>query len=399
METLYFNELCHKMKEIWYQMPTSYEGYIKRYDKKKDKSLKDLNKMIRKDLRDIKVASDTINQEVVDRLVGAVKSFAISTLGMSSTSVETIFKEEHFKHSEAFMKRAKELEPSLNREGLFQALRNVWTMHSMQLYLDKPVELTDSVFAYSMLYPLTDNYLDDPNISTIAKTEFNKRFRLKIKTGKGIPETEAESKIFAMIDLIEGDWNRKQYPKVYEALMGILDGQQLSLHQQGLECLYHQDLLSITFYKGGTSVLADAYLIAGELTASQENFAFYYGVILQLADDLQDIECDLDAKHITMMNTQVKLGYLDSMIHKYLNFIDYFFNNFYEVETENQKALQELSSESIQLLIFEATMKSKRYITSRLLKSVKQGSHFSPRAYKSVEKDFDKQLHMILEAY
>ena len=74
MKTLYFNELCHKMKEIWYQMPTSYEGYIKRYDKKKDRSLKDLNKMIRKDLRDIKVTSDTIDQEVVDRLVGAVKS-------------------------------------------------------------------------------------------------------------------------------------------------------------------------------------------------------------------------------------------------------------------------------------------------------------------------------------
>ncbi|MBI9013292.1 MAG: class 1 isoprenoid biosynthesis enzyme [Clostridiales bacterium] len=399
METLYFNELCHKMKEIWYQMPTSYEGYIKRYDKKKDKALKDLNKIIKKDLQTIKIDSETIDQEVVDCLVKAVKGFAVSIIGMSATSVETIFKEEHFKHSEAFMKRAKELDPSLNREGLFQALRNVWTMHSMQLYLDKPVELTDSVFAYSMLYPLTDNYLDDPTISVQIKTEFNKRFRMKIKTGDGVPETEAEAKIFKMIDLIEGDWNRERYPKVYESLMGILDGQQLSLHQQGLECLYDQDLLSITFYKGGTSVLTDAYLIAGELTTSQENFSFYYGVILQLADDLQDIESDLKANHITMMNAQVKLGYLDSMIHKYLNFIDHFFDEFYATDTENQKALQELSSESIQLLIFEATMKSKRFISSQLFKTVKQGSHFSPKAYKSVERDFDKQLHLILEAY
>lgn len=399
METLYFNEVCHKMKEIWYQMPTSYDQYLKRYDKQKDKSLKDLNKLIKKDLKEIKLDSETINQEVVDRLVKAVKAFSVSTLGMSATSVEKIFKEEHFKHSEAFMKRAKELAPSLNREGLFQALRNVWTMHSMQLYLNKPVELTDSVFAYSMLYPLTDNYLDDPTISVQTKTAFNKRFRMKIKTGDGIPETETETKIFKMIDLIEGDWSREQFPKVYEALMGILDGQQLSLYQQGLECLYDQDLLSITFYKGGSSVLADAYLIAGELTASQEIFSFFYGVILQLADDLQDIESDLKANHITMMNAQVKLGYLDSMIHKYLNFIDHFFNHFYATDTENQKALQELSSESIQLLIFEATMKSKRFITSQLFKTVKQGSHFSPKAYKSVERDFDKQLHMILEAY
>lgn len=399
MKTLYFNEVCHKMKEIWYQMPTSYDRYLKRYDKQKDKSLKDLNKQIKKDLKNIKLDSETLNQEVADHLVTAVKAFAVSTLGMSSTSVETIFKEAHFKHSEAFMKRAKELDPSLNRESLFQALRNVWTMHSMQLYLNKPVELTESVFAYSMLYPLTDNYLDDPTISKQTKTAFNKRFRTKIRTGEGIPETKTEARIFKMIDLIEDDWNREQFPKVYDALLGILDGQQLSLHQQDLECLYDQDLLAITFYKGGSSVLADAYLIAGELTTSQENFSFFYGVILQLADDLQDIEIDLKTKHITMMNAQVKLGCLDSMIHKYLNFIDHFFNHYYKTDTENQKALRELSSESIQLLIFEAAMKSKRFISSQLFETVKQGSHFSPKAYKSVERDFDKQFHMILEAY
>jgi hypothetical protein len=297
------------------------------------------------------------------------------------------------------MKRAKDLDPDIERESLFQALRNVWTMHSMQMYLDKPVELTDSVFAYSMLYPLTDNYLDNPDISHQDKTEFNKRFREKIRTGKGEPQTENESKIFNMIDLIEGDWHRDKYPKVYEALMAILDGQQLSLRQQGLTCLYDQDLLFLTFYKGGASVLADAYLIAGDLNTSQEEFSFMYGVILQLADDLQDIDVDLKDNHMTMMNTQVKMTYLDSMINKYLNMIDVFFRDYYELTTKEQIALKELSSESIQLLIFEAAMKSKKYISKDMYKYVKAGSHFSPKTYKKVERDFDKQLHVILNAY
>lgn len=395
----YFEELYIKTKSIWYEMPVTYDQYVSRYQKHKDKSLKSLNKKIRKNLIQLKDDGDTFNHTIVDSLVGHVKEFATDTLGMSSFAVDAIFEEEHFKHSEVFMKRAKQLEPDLDREGLFQALRNVWTMHSMQMYLNKPIELTDSVFAYSMLYPLTDNYLDNPNISYEIKSEFNKRFRLKIQTGEGSPQSETEKKIFEMIDLIEGEWSRKQFPKIYESLMAILDGQQLSLKQQNLSCLYDQDLFFITFYKGGTSVLADAYLIAGELNSSQEDFAFMYGVILQLADDLQDIDTDLNDKHMTMMNTQVKIGCLDSIINKYLNMIDVFFKEYYEITTKKQKALKELSFESIQLLIFEAAMKSKRYISPEMYRSVKTGSHFSPKAYKSVEKDFNKQLHTILGLY
>lgn len=395
----YFETLYHKMKNIWFEMPVTYGPYESRYQQHKDKSLKSLNKNIRRNFNQIKINGETFDCTLVDRLVSDVKEFAKDTLGMSSFAVETIFKVEYFKHSEVFMKRAKKLLPDLDRESLFQALRNVWTMHSMQMYLNKPVELTNSVFAYSMLYPLTDNYLDNPDVSYEIKSEFNKRFRLKIKTGEGSPQSETEKKIFEMIDLIEEEWSRDQFPKVYESLMAILDGQQLSLNQQDQSCLYDHDLLFVTFYKGGASVLADAYLIAGELNSSQEDFAFMYGVILQLADDLQDIDVDLNEKHMTMMNTQVKVSYLDSMINKYLNMIDVFFDRYYKLETKEQKALKELSFESIQLLIFEAAMKSKQYISPEMYKHVKAGSHFSPKAYKSVEKDFNKHLRVILGLY
>ena len=41
-------------------------------------------------------------------------------------------------------------------DDLYQALRNVWIMMSFQVLFDRTVELTNSVFAYSMLYPFTD---------------------------------------------------------------------------------------------------------------------------------------------------------------------------------------------------------------------------------------------------
>lgn len=387
---LYFSELNEFIKNIWWAMPSEYTNYKVRYEKANDRSLIALNRHMKKSLKGLNLVAP--NVAITKALSKTIKAFAIETLHMSNRAVDAVFDEAYFEYSRAFIKRAKELEPTLDKNSIFQALRNVWTMHSMQMYLGKEVELTDSVFAYSMLYPLTDNYLDDQNISKAEKTEFNKRFREKIRTGIGNGKTDLENKIFQMIDLIENEWMRSDYPKLYESVIGILDGQQLSLQQQKMESLFDKDLMSITFYKGGMSVLADAYLIKGVLSKEEETFAYFYGVILQLADDFQDIKSDLKDEHYTMMNIQGNFGNIDIVLDKFMHFVDYFFQHHYEQSTEKQIALKELSFESIQLLVFEAMMNNKQLMSRESYRKVCHGSHFSKRAYQRVDRDFNKQL-------
>ncbi len=64
--------------------------------------------------------------------------------------------------AEKFITTARKENPQLKDEEIFQALRNVWIMNSLQIYWGLPVEMTPSVYAYSMLYPYTDNFLDNP---------------------------------------------------------------------------------------------------------------------------------------------------------------------------------------------------------------------------------------------
>lgn len=391
----YFKELNEQVMNIWYDMPSTYENFKFRYDRRKDKALVRLNKTISRELRSM--TSFDLDAPKTDKLLLEIKDFAINTLEMSSHAVDDVFKEEHFEPSQGFIKRAKELVPDLSRENLFQALRNVWVLHTMQMYLNKPVVLTDAAFAYSMLYPLTDNYLDNPKISKKDKFEFNQRFRHKILTGEGVGRDQDESRVFLMIDIIESDWPRKEYPKVYHALAAILDGQNDSLYQQNMESLFHKDLLSITFYKGGSSVLADAYLVGGDLTETEELFAFLYGVILQMADDIQDIDQDLKEQHYTMMNVQGTLGHLDIILGKLLHLIDNFLEEHYEQSTSQQQSLRELTKESVQLLVFEALMKSKKYVSKDMLKSIKEGSHFSKYTYRKVERSMNKHLNGLIE--
>ena len=71
------------------------------------------------------------------------------------------FLEECGRTGEKFVRKARQFDPDLPDAEIEQALRNLWVFNSIQLYLGKPVSLTPSSFAYSLIYPYTDNCLDE----------------------------------------------------------------------------------------------------------------------------------------------------------------------------------------------------------------------------------------------
>ncbi|RPI97560.1 MAG: hypothetical protein EHM31_13325, partial [Candidatus Aminicenantes bacterium] len=90
---------------------------------------------------------------------------------------------------------------------------------------------------------------------------------------------------------------------MYRSLLTIYNAQVKSLLQQRPEAAPSpEDILAISLEKGGTSVLADGYLVAGSLEPADEDFCFGFGTFLQLADDLQDIAEDSRCGHRTLFS-------------------------------------------------------------------------------------------------
>jgi hypothetical protein len=184
--------------------------------------------------------------------------------------------------------------------------------------MDIPVEITPSIFAYSMIYPYSDNLLDDPNISTTEKHEFSVRFNQRLHGENIMPENHTETQLFKLVAMFEEQYNRNHFPEVYESLYAIQKGQTDSLKLLNLSGLTDTEIRRICFEKGGTSVLADGYLVAGKLTLKQEQALMGYGIYLQLLDDIQDIKEDADANTNTMCTTleRIKLGeFVNRTIH------------------------------------------------------------------------------------
>jgi len=214
-----------------------------------------------------------------------------------------LFDDAFYQTTRAFVREARAFDAAVRADELLQALRNVWIANSVQMLLDLPLELGPSLFAYSMLYPYTDNVLDNPRIPPADKAGFSGRLRRRLAGEAVAPANPHERQVFRLVEQIEWDRPRSQYPEVHASLLAIHEAQAASLVQQGgLTGPYENDLLAISVAKGGTSVLADGYLAAGTLSAEEAEFCFGYGVFLQLIDDLQDVVDDQRAGHATIFS-------------------------------------------------------------------------------------------------
>jgi hypothetical protein len=227
------------------------------------------------------------------RMYRAFSTFAANTLGWEQDALEGDLAREFREALRAFPGEARRFDPALSSADIYQAARNVITMHCLQALLGVPVALTPAALGYSLLYPYTDNLLDDPALGAGAKLAFGLRLRKRLAGERVAPAGDREAAIFDLVGMIESEFRRARSPRVFDALLAIHDAQMRSLALLSAspppdECT----LVRVAVEKGGTSVLADGYLVAGSLTPEQAECVFGLGVFLQLRDDLEDVHGD-----------------------------------------------------------------------------------------------------------
>ena len=216
---------------------------------------------------------------------------------------------------------ARRFDPSISPADIFQATRNAWTAGGLQVLLGREMRLTPAIFAYSMLYPYTDNYLDDTGVPSEEKIKFSARIRRRLSGEMIAPNREGEARLWQLFEMIEGQYSRADWPQVYASLLAIHQAQENSLRQRGSPPSVHgPDILKLSFEKGGASVLADAHLAAGSLSREEAEFVFAWGALLQLVDDLQDIRQDRREGALTIFTQAAGRVPLDELTTHTLSF-------------------------------------------------------------------------------
>jgi hypothetical protein len=210
---------------------------------------------------------------------------------------------------------------ALSMADIVQACRNAWTACGLQPLLGERMALTPSILGYSLLYPYSDNYLDQVGVSTEAKLRFSERFRNRLRGDESSPESDRETAIWAAVALIEQQYPRAAFPEVFDSLLAIHQAQEESIAQLcGDQRCNDAEILRISCAKGGTSVLANACLSRGWVDEQEEILSFEMGTLLQLGDDLQDLRDDLKRGSATLFTAAARRGMtLDSLVAQLLN--------------------------------------------------------------------------------
>jgi hypothetical protein len=247
------------------------------------------------------------------------RDFMENVFDFEPVQLEIILSDKFKNVSKDFFYQARKFGPELSPENIYQGLRNVWIMNGVQLMMGIPVEITPSVFAYSMIYPYSDNLLDEDTLSDAEKKAFSRRFNDRLHGLKSEPQSHAESQLFTLVGMFEEQFPRTQFPEVYASLYAIQKGQTRSLELINCNGLEDAVIREICFEKGGASVLADGYLVAGRLNPGQERALFGYGIYLQLLDDIQDVKEDTQAATKTLFSCRGKQD-LGLMMNKTIHF-------------------------------------------------------------------------------
>jgi hypothetical protein len=255
------------------------------------------------------------------RLGLAFRCLAEETLDLPGSQLDLLPSESFSNVAEEFVRKARAFDSRLSMDDIYQAERNAWTAHGLQWLLGLTVQLSPSIFAYSMLYPYTDNYLDDPGITSAAKRAFNERLGRRLRGDLLSPVNVQEHVIFKLVEMIEKQYSQIDHPDVFESLLAIHDAQSQSLNLLRQTAAPGEvDVLGLCFYKGGTSVMADGYLAGGSLTEAQRQYTYGHGVLAQLLDDLEDVEQDGKAARLTIYSQPAGHWPLDRLANRTFKF-------------------------------------------------------------------------------
>lgn len=288
--------------------------------------------------------------------------------------------------SEQFVKDARAFDETLKDEDIFQALRNIWIIWMLGLLFQMPLVYHEAMFAYSMLYPYSDNLLDDTTCSKEEKRQFNQWFSERLHGNHEPSQQPLRMKIDKLVQMIEAHFPRVTFSNVYEGLYMIQNAQIASVQQS--EHLDLSRIYDISVDKGGTSVIADGYLINGEMSKEQFQFCVDFGFALQIVDDIQDQMEDGACGHHTLATMCKTKAQRASLFQKCWHFFDHLLEGFPCARHE----VKDFVKDSCHELLAQCVLQQKQLYPKRLVEDIMEALPLESDDIESLSKEMKEKM-------
>jgi hypothetical protein len=396
-------ELLQESIALWRESPVSLPAFERTFEPqeqaRREAQLERFLDALQAELRSLP-RTRSEREEARERITAAFVHLGRTALDLDDRHLELLLNGGFSAIGTDLARRARRFDPAVSTADILQATRNAWTACGLQMLLDRKPGVTPAIFAYSMLYPYTDNYLDHPSISREAKLGFNGRFGRRLAGEAVEAANDREEAIWRLIGLIEEQYVRAEWPRVFDSLLAIHHAQENSLRllRRGLD-RPGIDVLTLSFDKGGTSVLADGYLAAGSLSPEQARFVFGWGVLLQLADDLQDVRQDRRDGMLTMFTERATAQPLDEVTNRTLHFGQRVMQWMEGLGGPDCQALKELIQRSSRSMLIRSAGEAPELYSAEYLAELETHSPFRFASLNSQRRQLVKRRGLLMQLF
>ena len=379
-------QLTEKYDGLWREFPDGVPEFSRRFTPWQQR---ENERQLELHLKKLPPSLD-MNDVLHDAEKSHISFDAMKAIAGSSILSRDILNDKYFEESEKttkrFVKEAKEFDPSLSENDIHQALRNLWVFNNIQMIFGREIDLTPSSFAYSLLYPVTDNGLDSSTRTPVEKQDYIRWLSRWFESDNCRPVDEWTEKTAALLRMIEKEYPRREFSGLYLSLRAIHQAQtkSLLLHNIKSDC-DEESLTAITIEKGGTSVLVDGFLSARSLDTPEADALFEYGVLLQLVDDLRDVDEDGINGHSSPFSRIAEKGELDTSTGRLLFFVKHCAGNLSNLNQFHGQQIREMIEQSCSFLILETAARHPDFYSKPFLHDIECWMPMRPAFLKELQ--------------
>lgn len=357
----------------WHSMPDTFPDFLQVFSKEEKSNNDRLGNELRKSMKALAQNPTPEQKEEIKRKMNKVLQTE-NILSVRKHVSEKLL-EEFEEKIEYFMERAKAFDETLPLENIWQAMRNYLIYAMIVNFQGKRQNCQDTIFGYSLLYPYTDNYIDELHRKSMDKNSYNDLIR-KTLSGENIcPRNAYEEKTKKLLELVLNYYSddiekRKEAANLLLLMLEAQEQSILQIHHFGTKKLKEEEILRISAYKGGLSVFLD-YLFSmdfevASVTEEERYFYLCFGLILQLADDLQDIAEDKKKHSQTMITVCHRKRELEATVNRLLHFAQTCMTGF----SPRNPELHKFMLQNCQIMLLAAVAKNARYFSKTYLEKL-----------------------------
>ncbi len=293
------------------------------------------------------------------------------------------------KETKHFIDRVRGFDADLNAGQIWQAMRNYFIYAMIVEMQGERQNAANPILAYSLLYPYTDNYIDDKTTTKEEKERYNRMIARKLKGEPVLVQSALEEKTCRLLDMIGDAYEGEAKKKVIGTLLQLLEAQNYSIRQQKAG-ISEDEILGISIWKGSASVLADYLFATQDWREKEEGFYLRFGFLLQLVDDLQDMEEDKKEGSHTMMIKAAEQKRLEGQVNRLLWFI---WDTVRDFEPRNPGLKGFVLKNCVEITLLSAAMNAQHFL-KEYIKELEPYLPLSVEFIKKMKKQQKKGKHV-----